>query len=148
MSYYPDLSPHQYHMQALDPSLVSIGWLDGIHPYSTGLVNDAFLERLWPYCRCFIREFRGVHTCELCSEPGFGVTIRRGDEELLLGSAEIRVPGQGGLVYAAPNFIYHYIVAHHYLPPQAFIDAVMDGLSPDSDEYQVLKKQWDWPPLF
>jgi len=132
-------------MKEIAPLLVNIGWLDGSHPYPTGSVSDTLLERLWPYCRYCIQEFRGVHTCEICHEPGF-IKVRRGAEELLLGSAEIRVPGQGGVVYAAPNFIYHYIVEHQYRPPQAFIDAVMQGMSPDADEYQALIKQWDWPP--
>jgi hypothetical protein len=48
---------------------------------------------------------------------------------MLLGSAEIRVPGKDGKVYAAPNLIYHYIKDCGYLPPQEFIDAV--ALMPD-----------------
>jgi hypothetical protein len=42
----------------------------------------------------------------------------------LLGDAEIRVPGRGGKVYAAPTLICHYIDKHRYCPPQDFLDAV------------------------
>ena len=49
--------------------------------------------------------------------------MRRGDEELRLGSAEIRVFGREEGTYAAPDLIYHYVVDHHYLPPEEFIKA-------------------------
>ena len=41
---------------------------------------------------------------------------------MLLGSAEIRVFGQNGKIYAAPNLIYHYMKDCGYLPPQEFLD--------------------------
>lgn len=44
--------------------------------------------------------------------------------KMLLGSAEIRVPGKGVKSYAAPNLLYHYIKDCGYLPPQEFLDAV------------------------
>jgi hypothetical protein len=44
---------------------------------------------------------------------------------LSLGSAEIRVPGSGGRIYAAPDLIYHYVEAHGYRPPDEFVEAVM-----------------------
>jgi hypothetical protein len=40
-------------------------------------------------------------------------------------SAEIRVVGNNGRVYASPMMLVHYVEAHGYLPPQEFIDAVM-----------------------
>ncbi|WP_338285215.1 hypothetical protein [Luteolibacter sp. LG18] len=41
-----------------------------------------------------------------------------------LGNGEIRVRGADGVIYGAPTLIYHYVVAHDYLPPAAFIEAV------------------------
>ena len=41
-----------------------------------------------------------------------------------LGSAEIRVKGINGKIYAAPNLIYHYIKDCGYLPPREFLDAL------------------------
>jgi hypothetical protein len=43
---------------------------------------------------------------------------------MVLGSAEIRVKGAGGKVYAAPNLIYHYMKDCGYLPPQEFLGAL------------------------
>jgi len=43
-----------------------------------------------------------------------------------LGSAEIRVQGIDGAVYAAPNLIYHYMANHNYLPPEEFLGAIRD----------------------
>lgn len=42
-----------------------------------------------------------------------------------LGSAEIRVTGEHGEIYAAPDLIYHYVADHHYKAPDAFVCAVL-----------------------
>ena len=70
--------------------------------------------------------------------------MRRGNDELWLGSAEIRVFSNEGVTYAAPNLIYHYIVDHHYLPPEEFIRAVLEGPLPDSPEYLARAEQVEW----
>jgi hypothetical protein len=41
------------------------------------------------------------------------------------GSAEIRVPGKGNIVFAAPEMIAHYVIMHEYRPPEEFIEAVL-----------------------
>ncbi|BCU78007.1 hypothetical protein [Luteolibacter sp. LG18] len=51
--------------------------------------------------------------------------------EQSFGSAEIRVRGADGVVYGAPDLIYHYVVAHDYLPPAAFIEAVCQWSPPE-----------------
>lgn len=56
----------------------------------------------------------GVHECDLCSE-----------EEAPTGNGEVRIPGGPGFAYAAPFLITHYITAHGYRPPHAFMDAVL-----------------------
>ena len=56
-------------------------------------------------------------------------------EEMLLGSAEIRVFGQAGLIYAAPNLIYHYVLLHHYSPPEVFVPAMKEGPKPTDSDY-------------
>jgi hypothetical protein len=40
-------------------------------------------------------------------------------------SAEIRVVSTSGVTYAAPALILHYVEAHKYLPPAAFVAAVI-----------------------
>jgi hypothetical protein len=66
---------------------------------------------------------------------GLGQRVTRNGEELLLGSAEIRVFGKGELIYAAPNLIYHYVSVHCYKPPEEFLQALEEGPSPPGSEY-------------
>jgi hypothetical protein len=40
-----------------------------------------------------------------------------------LGDAELVVPGTDGQLFSVPNLIIHYIDAHNYRPPQAFVEA-------------------------
>ena len=54
---------------------------------------------------------------------------------LPLGNAEIIVFGQRGKIYVAPNMIYHYVTAHHYKPPDEFVQALRDGPCPPEHEY-------------
>jgi hypothetical protein len=42
------------------------------------------------------------------------------------GNGEIRVTSATGITYVAPALVRHYIVAHGYLPPREFIDAVIE----------------------
>ena len=50
--------------------------------------------------------------------------IQRGKHTAYLGNGEIRVRGEAAY-YASPTLIYHYVVAHHYKPPEEFIEAVL-----------------------
>ncbi len=62
--------------------------------------------------------------------------IRPGhDVRLELGSAQIRVFGDRGQIYAAPNMLFHYVTAHHYKPPDEFIQALRHGPCPPDKEY-------------
>jgi hypothetical protein len=56
-------------------------------------------------------------------------------ETLKLGSAEIRVFAVG-VIYAAPDLVFHYVRDHEYKPPQTFIDAVIAGPSPETEDYR------------
>ena len=135
MSCYPDLSPYAYHVEIIDPKLLNIGWLDAKHPFTQGPVSEEFLERLWIYSHVSVRAFRGFHDCDFCLDASRPTLADKNDEVLRLGSAEIRVPGEDGVVYAAPNLIYHYVTTHHYQPPTQFIEAVLNHPHPSSPEY-------------
>lgn len=143
MSFYPDLSPYTYNVKVVNSHFLNIGWLDAKHPFATGSVDEAFLGRLWAYCQKSVNEFRGFHDCDFCDTIVKPVTARRNDEELQLGSAEIRVPGKNGIVYIAPNLIYHYVTVHHYQPPAEFIDAIIHSPHPSSSEYINFLDQQD-----
>lgn len=140
MAYYPDLSPYEY--SGLEPSTVNVGWLSKEHKYSQGDVPDAFVKRLLFFCWRLIHPTLGFHRCPFCHKPTFGVLVCQGEEELQLGSAEIRVIGKNGIIYAAPNLIYHYVREHHYCPPDEFIQAVLESPLPGSPEYEAAVGKW------
>ena len=62
------------------------------------------------------------------------VEVRNGKAKRL-GSAEIRVFGADGSVYAAPTLLYHYVSVHHYKPPDEFMRAMKEGPRPPVPEY-------------
>jgi hypothetical protein len=63
---------------------------------------------------------------------------RRHGQERRIGTAEIRVFGPMGAIYAAPTLIYHYVAEHHYKPPAEFVHAAITSPRPPSDEYRAL----------
>jgi hypothetical protein len=137
MAHFPDLSPYSFHQSGVRPGTQNIGWIDGEHPFPRGAVSEAFLKRLWQYCKVPVVQTRGFHTCDLCNMPAEVVPLVDFEGETLkLGSAEIRILGVNSVIYAAPNLVFHYVRDHGYKPPQPFIDAVLTGPAPDSTAYQ------------
>jgi hypothetical protein len=141
VAYYLDLSTYTYSHLPGGPPALNVGWLDLEHAYPQGTVPDSFLDRLWAFCRRPGFRSGGCHGCEFCQTLWVSICERRKDETLGLSSAEIRVVGRDGTVYAAPDLIYHYVVAHHYCPPEEFIQAVMETPLPGTQEHEVLKKE-------
>lgn len=137
MAYYVDLSAYTYYKP--EPQSVNIGWLTRGYAYSTGDTSDEFLARLSHYCPGRVNVTRGIHHCELCTDPQ---SAKHQAEVNWLGSAEIRVFYQGK-VYAAPNLIYHYVTQHDYRPPAEFIEAVLNGPLPGTSAYEALIQQVD-----
>ena len=121
--YYPDLSPYAYSSKIA--GALNVGWLDPAHAYPQGSTPEGFAARLADFCAAAhrVNHTQRVHHCALCPSPA-----AIGD----LGSAEIRVVGATNEVFAAPDLIGHYVLAHGYRPPQAFIRAVLDGPAPGS----------------
>jgi hypothetical protein len=141
MAYYPDLSPYTYSRIWGDQPILNVGWLDTEHTYSQGTVPDPFWDRLWTFCRQPVFRSYGSHGCGFCQTLWRPIYEQREDETLNLSSAQVRVVDQDGTVYAAPDLIYHYVVAHHYRPPEKFIQAVMETPLPGTQEYEALKKE-------
>jgi hypothetical protein len=123
--YYPDLSPYQYFVEHRRINLLNIGWLEKSNPFPKGEVPERALSNLLLYCTATINPTRGYHPCDFCDKPQISYSGESLGRELLLGSAEIRVPGNNGKIYAAPNLIYHYVADHSYRPPDEFVDALM-----------------------
>jgi hypothetical protein len=114
VTYFPDLTAYTYlHPEEEPPNTVNIGWLDRAYPYPAGKTNKKFHVKLRQISLLRVKQTRGFHTCYFCKGPNRPH-----------GSAEIRVPGEGK-VYAAPELVHHYVVAHRYKPPEEFIAAVL-----------------------
>jgi hypothetical protein len=145
MSYYKDLSLYSYHGNELS---LNIGWLSGSEELVAGETPVEFQERLHRFCldENLVKVMRGFQECEFCglssSEWGRNHPIYGENAGLMsIGDGEIRVIGRD-VVYAAPALIYHYVVEHHYRPPQEFIDAVLTGPQPGSPEHNALLAEY------
>lgn len=112
--------------KSMGRKLLNIGWLDNRNPFHKGKIDEFFLDKLFNICLKRIKRTRGYHPCPFC-KSGFGLKAERNGQTIILGSAEIRVKGLNGKIYAAPNLIYHYVEAHNYSPPEEFINAVLSS---------------------
>jgi hypothetical protein len=125
MSYFKDLTRYEY---SKDPckragKLYNVGWLERCATYPTGVVAPELTDKLLALCKFPMNRYRGWHGCHFCRE--YPVRIADSEGEFSLGDGEIRVPAADGtLPYVAPNLVYHYVVAHQYLPPDVFLDAL------------------------
>src|SRR5262249_47547463 len=129
--FYPDLSSYQH--LSLNPceellfpynpgrqTVLNVGWLDKEHPFPKGELPISTVESILELCFWPVNVFRGCHFCNLCyyDEPPL---IEWRGKKARLGSAEIWILGENGVVYASPDLIHHYIRHHSYLPPKEFI---------------------------
>jgi hypothetical protein len=123
MTYFPDLSTYTFAKRQPASNALNVGWLDRAHPYRKGAVGVALIEKLLLCCKAKpVNRTRGWHHCPFCSLHPVRMAI--GGEEFALGDAEIRVTGETGVIFAAPNLICHYIAARGYCPPDEFLAAV------------------------
>jgi hypothetical protein len=127
MTYFADLTPYSYMGASPEPHVLNVGWLDPNHDFPKGHVDADILAELLDLVRSSpARQTRGYHVCPFCTQKTLGISINGTALSRRLGSAEIRVLGAGGRVYACPDLIYHYIVAHDYLPPEELLKALAD----------------------
>jgi hypothetical protein len=139
MAYFADLSHYAYGRRS-HPGVVHVGWLDNIHPFPQGPVDLRLLEKMKLLAAKPVELHRGKHLCDLCSEPPDLVQTTIPNRVVLdpdcswarwaserSGNGEIRV-SDGGVTFAAPVLIVHYIEAHGYLPPAEFLKAVDESV--------------------
>lgn len=119
MTYFADLTPHTYVQAPSRWEVLNVGWLDGSHEFPRGETSVAFRSKLLELCQNPIFLHRGFHDCEVCCDRS----------EETRGNGQIRVLGSEGQCFAAPTLIGHYVVAHGYRPPAAFVEAVLAGSS-------------------
>jgi hypothetical protein len=124
--YYADLG--RKTQIARGPFIRAVGWLSASHPFPTGPVSEEFLTKLkticvtWAACVAVLKWpiALGPHTCEFCRK--------------FHASGNVGVPAND-LLFVAPEMIAHYVEAHDYVPPHAFVEAVMRAPLPGSSEY-------------
>jgi len=126
VTYFADLAPYSYSpVPGSFPKLLHVGWLEAGHAVPAGAVDAESTDRLARLCAyAKVAVTRGRYRCHLpqCPTP-FATVVVDGDD-IGLGAAEIWLPGPGGVWYAAPDLIYHYVTEHDYRPPDEFLVAI------------------------
>ncbi len=107
-----DLCRYKSRVEEDGNNLVAVGWLSNEFGFAKGTVPWEFCESLSTLCSQPIRKSRGYHVCPFCTK-----------DNAETGNGEIHVAGPG-CTYVAPALIGHYVVAHNYKPPGAFVEAV------------------------
>lgn len=118
--YFKDLTPYTYGGSRGE---LNVGWLDTSEPYNKAPIPAEFVFALQKFKKdaAVTKRTKGFHICPFCEKAS--------------SSNEIRAFSKDGKVYAAPYMIFHYIEAHGYAPPVEFMDAIVNGLEPGTDEY-------------
>lgn len=125
MIYYNDLS--YYSLQHFE-NAQNVGWINTSGDFNQGEVPEQFIEKLWAYMNYPVNTIRSDHHQSLTYHG----------KEVGVGYSEIRVLDRDGKTrFAAPDAIVSYICDLHYLPPEPFIHAVINGPQPNSTEYQA-----------
>ena len=121
MAYFEDLSEYRYFGKP-ESGVLNVGWLGEGQPFQACDTSEAFQAALNELCNNnSMRPCGGHHVCEVCPDASWHDPYFN-----TLGNGEIRVRDTDGIWYAAPRLVVHYVVAHRYCPPQAFIEAVMN----------------------
>ena len=153
---YPDLSPYEYSALNSPAELLNVGWLDSGNPFPSGVVPAKFVDQLvWLTVNFTTNLYRGWHDCAFCDchnlSPldqdwiGEGLTKREGRVSLgphrhfgphfLIAGEMAHLIGHGSVFvmslcanrcFVAPDLLIHYVDEHDYLPPEEFIEAVME----------------------
>lgn len=125
--HFPDLG--EECQVGAGPEVRAVGWLDIAHPYTRGTVEPAFLEALQHHVEKAWAPVAaaGPHFCQFCPEnPRSGGRVG--------AAGNVWIPSERHL-FIEPELIVHYITAHGYRPPDAFIEAVLACPAQKSPEY-------------
>jgi len=124
MSIHSDLSPCTSVLDS--PQVLAVGWLGRSVLYNRGPVDGAFFEKLF---ELLLNPWQpavslGIHRCELCRFTGAMTNLFYRNQSVQDATGLLVVPGDG-VLYVAPTRVAHYVDAHEYAPPPAFVAAVM-----------------------
>ncbi len=130
MNEYKDLT---YYSERHFENALNVGWVALDKQHGEEYDKHLLLEKLIPYLDYPFNTVRGASNA---------IKWSYNNQTYVLGFSELRILSQNGIVYAAPNTILYCIDALNYLPPQEFIDAVMNGFSFDTFEYATYMKHY------
>lgn len=124
MPYLPELTPytHSRKPKCGEFDVVSVGWLDEKHTYSQGKMDIGYWSKFKKILASqgSIHLTRGKHLCGFCRQAS--------------GNGEYHTYNpRTNRIYIAPALIQHYVQAHHYAPPEEFIEAVLHKLLNEGD---------------
>lgn len=135
MAVYKDFSEYQLDNKKMQ-NVINIGWLGEKGSFPQGDASDEFLVNLWEYYKCPVFSTRNIYQNEKLDGYWRFFTAIFNGREIGLGNSEVRVlDKERGVIYASPNLLIHYIVNHHYCPPEEYIKAVIEGPKPNSKDY-------------
>lgn len=128
--FFPDLGTRSGVEQG--PYVRAVGWLDGEHPFDQGPSAADFVSALRRHVATAWQPVAaaGRHQCELCEKARAG------------GNLWIPTPE---VLFVAPEMIVHYVEAHAYRPPRAFVEAVLACPPQGSTDYCNLMRAFPGP---
>lgn len=112
------------------PQLLAVGWLGREHfPPAAGKLQGSFTEKLFELAHAFqsldVVGARGLKDCEECGFRG-GSVVQSHGSEVQVGASNLFVPSEElGALTVFPTMALHYVLAHSYVPPKRFQDAVI-----------------------
>lgn len=150
MTYFEDHTAYHYSADGSRLGTVNIGWLASGYDFPKKMVTDDVLRVLWEYSKVAVCPTRGGHTCDFCDDK-LPIRESRNGLNLLLGTAEIRIFAENGVIYAAPNALYHYVKVHNYELPSHFVSAMLNQGPPGREYFDKLGQlgvEWGLAPEF
>lgn len=122
--FFEDLTPYRYLTRNPVERTCNIGWIEELGQFQPGASLPQISALLEEYYSDLIgNQTRGHHDCGLCglSEVRLEYEHRR----IILGAAELWIPGDNGQIFVAPDLVIHYLREHSYCPPAEFVAAVL-----------------------
>ncbi len=113
--WFEDLTECAYFGNIL-PTRITVGWLEDGKSYTRGETLGEIVEKIHEFNKTsgmYVR-FLGYHECDF----GDFVNIELGATTILIAYKN--------KVYVCPTLITHYIESHSYLPPDEFVEAVLN----------------------
>jgi len=129
MAYFADLTEYSYGSVRFEEGsapVLNVGWLAASHPFPIAEPEPEFVRALLRCCRRPVSLYRGFHVCDLCDVQIFKMPVVSYEgRRVHVGNGEVCVLGPDGSWYTAPTLVAHYVLKHHYSPPEQFISGVL-----------------------